>query len=640
LILVGLLDSGVTDTAVRRVSGVRRRVVFGIAAALLLLGGLSLYLGVAIGRELSAARAIFTQPIGELRREDIAEAKGHLIEANRHLDGVAAAILRFVPLARQNIGAIDGAVDAGIPALSDAESLADALEYVEARDLVVDGRVQLSVIEQLEDPLIEQAQSLSVLDAALRENESGWLLPPIWDAVAEMGSRADELHASTRRTARLVDIIAPMLGGEGSRRYLVILVNNSELRGAGGILSGLGTLQADDGSLELGNFNYFGDLADENPRRVPAPADFEARFARYLANSTEWVNVTASPDVPDVALVASRLYELKTGIETDGVILIDPRGIAALMPSEARLTAPTGREGISKDDLPRFIYSEAYELAQDQDRRRKAILQLGSAAFKRSIEGGLSDRESLEDAGAAVQGQHIRVVSFDRAEQDVLEDAGVTGELAPSTNDNVLVTVQNLGGDKLDYWMDRSVAHTCAVLSQDVARCETKVELTNNAPEGLPLYVVQQKRVYGLYRGFVEVYVPGPAKLTGVQLNDGPAEFYKEHEEARTAVGMYFRTRRNETSTVVVSYDLPLEEPYALTVTPQPLTEDASLSVQITERNGWLIEGPGQTQAEAAQISFSGPLDATHEWRSVRDNKRGLSAIWRNLEKFLTEPLL
>jgi hypothetical protein len=437
-----------------------------------------------------------------------------------------------------------------------------------------------------------------------------------------------------------VDIIAPMLGAEEPRRYLVILINNSELRGAGGILSGLGTLEARDGSLDLGDFNYFGDLADDPPRLVPAPADFEARFARYFANSTEWVNVTASPDVPDVALVASRLYKLATGIETDGAIIVDPRGIAALMPSDARLSAPGGRGTISKDDLPRFIYSESYALVEDQDRRRKAVLQLGSAAFKESIEGGLRDRDALEDAGAAVRGQHIRVVSFDPAEQDVLEDVGAAGELTPRTVDNVLVTVQNLGADKLDYWMRRSVAHTCEVLSQDLARCLTEVELTNNAPEGLPLYVVQAKRVYGLYRGFIEIYVPRAAELTGVELNGEAAEFYREHEESRTALGMYFRTRPKETSTAAVSYDLPLEAPYTLAVIPQPLPVDASLRVVIAGRSGWRIEGPGGTDAERARISYSGPLDATHEWRSVRDNKRGLSAIWSSLETFLTEPLL
>jgi hypothetical protein len=310
------------------------------------------------------------------------------------------------------------------------------------------------------------------------------------------------------------------------------------------------------------------------------------------------------------------------------------------MPSDARLTAPGGGGTISKDDLPRFIYSESYALIDDQDRRRKAVLHLGSAAFKESIEGGLSDRQGLENAGAAVLGQHIRVVSFDRAEQEVLEDMGAAGELTPSTIDNVLVTVQNLGADKLDYWMERSIAHTCEVLSQDLARCLTEVELKNNAPEGLPPYVVQPKRVYGLYRGYIEIYVPEAARLTGVELDGEPAEFYREQEESRTSFGMYFRTRRNEISTAAISYDLPLDEPYALTVTPQPMPVDATLSVQIAQRSGWHIEGPGQTDAEAARISFSGALDATHEWRSVRDDKRGLSAIWSRLEQFLTEPLL
>ncbi|MDQ4029354.1 MAG: DUF4012 domain-containing protein [Actinomycetota bacterium] len=616
----------------------KRKLLFGMVAAVLVVGGLSLYVGLPIGRELSAAQALLSQSTGHLRSKDIAVAKQHLIQANRHLAGAIPAILRLFPVVRQNIATVDDAVDAGIPALTDAERLTKTLESVEGHDLVVDGRVNLRVIERLEKPLTDQARSLSVLEATLEESESAWLVPPIWDTVEDLAARVEELRASAITSSRLVDISGSLFGADGTRRYLVILVNNAELRGAGGILSGLGTLEANDGALELGDFDYFGDLVDEPPRRVPAPADFVTRFGRYFANSTEWVNVTASPDVPDVALVASRLYELKTGITTDGAIIIDPRGIAALMPRDAELPAPRGLGTISRGELPRFVYSDSYALIDNQDRRRKAVLQLGSAAFREAIEGGLGDRQALGDAAAAVRGQHIRMVSLDRAEQDVLNDAGITGELTPTTNDNVFVSVQNLGADKLDYWMERRVTHRCEVGS-DLARCSTEAALTNNTPAGLPAYVVQPKRIYGLYRGYVEVYMPSAAKMTGVELNEGAAEFYEEEEESRTSLGMYFRTRPGETSTVTVSYELPLKQPYALTVTPQPLTRDASLSVQIDGPSGWRITGPGQTARSGTSIRYSGTLDATHQWQSVEHDKHGLSAIWAVLKRFWSKPL-
>jgi hypothetical protein len=617
----------------------RRRLLLGFVAALLMLVGLSLYVSLPVARELAAARAVLSRSMGDVGREDIAVAKRHLVEANRHLSGTAPALLRLVPVVRQNIGAIDDVVDAAIPVLTDAERLTRTLEAMANRDLVTDGRVRLELIEELEKPLGDQARSLSQLSATLEQSESGWLLPPLWDSVAAMGARVDQLHASAKTSARLVEVVGPIFGADEPRRYLVILINNAELRGTGGILSGLGTLEANDGALELGDFNYFGDLVDDPPRRVPAPEDFEARFSRYFANSTEWVNVTASPDVPDVALVASRLYELKTGIETDGAIVIDPRGIAALMPADAELAAPRGLGTLSKEELPRFIYSDSYALIDDQDQRRNAVLKVGSAAFDEAIKSGLGSRQALADAADAVGGEHIRVVSFERAEQQALNDAGISGELTPDTNDSVFITVQNLGADKLDYWMHRSVAHACDVASSALARCFTEVELTNNAPTGLPPYVVQPKPVYALYRGFVEVYVPKAATLTAVELNGKAAQFYEEHEESRTALGMYFSTRRGETSTVTVGYELPLDDPYSLTVTPQPLTSDASLRVRIAGADGWLIEGPGTITRDGASLEYSGKLASTHEWRSFKDDRRGLPAIWNSLKRFWSEPV-
>lgn len=625
------------EKSLRRVSAMKTRVSLGVAAAFLLIAGLSLYVGVPVARELTAARTVLSEATGDLNREDIADAKRHLIAANRRLAGAAPAVLRLLPVIRQNIAAVDGIVDAAIPAVTDAENVTKTLETLERQDLVVDGRVRLGLIEQLEEPLHDQTRSLSVLDETLQDHRSGWLLPPIWEEVTSMGARTDELRESAATVTSLVDIIGPMLGAEGRRRYLVLLVNNAELRGAGGILSAIGTLKAGEGSLQLGEFNYFGDLIDEPPRRVTAPADFEARFSRYFANTTEWVNVTASPDVPDVALVASRLYALATGIKTDGAIIIDPRGIAALVPADAEISAPLGFGTISRDDLPRFIYSDSYALIDDQTQRRRAVLHLGSAAFKQAVQGGLGDRRALADAGDAVEGQHIRVISFDRSEGQILEDAGVTGELTPTTNDSLLVTVQNLGGDKLDYWMRRSVSHACDVVSSDLARCSTEVELTNNAPRGLPHYVVQDKG--GVYHGFIEVYVPSAAELTAVEINGDAAEFYKEQEESRTSIGMYFRTRREQPTTVAVSYDLPLDGPYALTVTPQPLPKDASLTVRISGLSGWRIEGPGQSAADGSSISYSGRLNATHSWLSVKDEQRGLSAMWSSLKRFWNEPL-
>jgi hypothetical protein len=61
--------------------------------------------------------------------------------------------------------------------------------------------------------------------------------------------------------------------------------------------------------------------------------------------------------------------------------------------------------------------------------------------------------------------------------------------------------------------------------------------------------------------------------------------------------------------------------------------------VQIDGPSGWPVTGPGQTAPDATSIRYSGALDATHQWRSVEDDKHGLSAIWAGLKRFWSEPL-
>jgi hypothetical protein len=608
---------------------------------LLLIAGFGVYVGVSVARDLLAARRVLRGPIGSLSSSEIQLAKARLTDTQERLAEFPAAVLRLIPVARQNLFAVDSVVDSGIPVLDAALQVRNAVSSLEDADLVSGGTVRIEAIRELEEPLARQARALAALEADLSLNRSGWLLPPLWDAVNELLNQTKELQDTAENGADGVALARVMLGSEERRTYLVVLMNNSELRGAGGILSGVGTLSAKNGRISLGPFNSHQELSDEEPyREVPAPPDFERRFGRYRANKTVWVNTTASPDVPEVATVAMRLYELSAGVSTDGAVIIDPRGIASLMSPGTTVMVPGTQTEVTRENLPEYVYSDSYEeLGGPNPERRRKVLVLGASAFRAILERSFGGEEILNSAGEALSGRHLSFFSSEPSEQEVLEDLEVAGELTPESSDSLMVTLQNLGADKLDFWVGRRLAHSCSI-SEKSASCKSRVTLLNQAPRGLPAYVAlaQEKESYALYEGYIEIYVPAAAQVMSIELNSQPITVFAEEENDRKSLGAYVEIERGDRAVMEVEYELPITAGvYSLQIDPQPLANDARIDVRLNAPDDWLLTGPDKRDVAG---EFSGTLDRTLEFEAeASGGQTGLAALWEGIVRFWRDPV-
>jgi hypothetical protein len=422
-----------------------------------------------------------------------------------------------------------------------------------------------------------------------------------------------------------------------------MLINNAELRGAGGALTGIGTLTLDDGRLALGSFDPRELLVRKPYRPVPAPADYERRYGQYHANTTLWINATYSPDVPDDALVASRLYERVEGVSTDGAFVADPRGLAALLPSDARIDVPGTDVELTRDDLADFVYSGAHETFETNIERKDAILAVGRQAFQEIIGGGSSDKAATDAAGAAFGAGHLRFISFDEDEQAVLDELDVSGDLEPEDGDTLRVVAQNWGGgepglgSKLDYWIDRVVRHQCHVRLDASALCVNDVTLRNGTPTGLTRYVAGHP--YGMLRNNVETYLPGDAEVQLVQVDGEDTDYEPDEDEGHTIVEVYVRVPRGEERTISVQYALPPRAGgYSFVAHPQPLARDALLEVALELPSDWTIRGPGEGRDGVWR--YSGDFVGEVELFASPDQRTGIPGLWDSLSDFWSDPLL
>ncbi|MEO8324095.1 MAG: DUF4012 domain-containing protein [Actinomycetota bacterium] len=614
----------------------RRKALLALALVCALLVLCGIYTAVTVGRHLLAARSALSGSIGSLDTPVIAAAEKDLRAASDAFNDGPVQVLRLVPVIRQNLDALEAAATASVRVVEQAGQLRSGLDRIEEEGLIQEGAVRLDLLQSLRDPLTYESQNFLALKRSVDEHLSGWLLPGLWSELDSLAERSQTLSAATDRAAAVLGQVSPLLGYEGRRTYLVMIINNAELRGAGGIPSALGTLSVDRGRLHLGRFYYYRKLADPPHKRVPAPADFERRFARYKANTTLWVNTTLDPDVPDTAIVASRLFKLSTGIATDGVLVADPRGIAALLSPDAEVPISDDRS-LAASEIPEFSYATSYEeLGGASSARRDASLQLGRSAFELLIneEGSAS---GLDSVGEALAAGHLRFVSLHAAEAGPLEAAGASGALEPPESDLVMATVQNLGAGKLDFHAIRAIEHSCDVTNEAYAECVTKMTLRNDAPSGLPRYVAPNDP-YGIMKSFAEIYVPGAAEVRGVFRGDVPIDYSQGKQDGLVALGVRMEIERGEEDTLSVGYRLPLgDEPYGLQVLPQPLARDAEITVSLEVRDDQTVRGPGEV--EDGIFTYAGRLTGEQSFRVQPDARSGLSKLWQKVVRFWTEPL-
>lgn len=617
----------------------RRRFGIAAAAVVVLLALLSAYVAIPVASRLQSASDALAAPAGDLEDDDLSRAREDLEAAQKRLDGIAAKILSIVPVARQNLSAARSVTKAAIPAVEAAVTLRDAVDSLVEADLVTAGRVDTAAIASVGDELSRQSEALAAVEEAADDSLGGWLLPPVWDRVAGLSATAEDLAATTEEAAAVLETVPGVLGEETGRRYLVLLLNNAELRGAGGVLSGVGTMRAIDGHLSLRRLYPRESLVTDPPVEVAAPPAYERIYGDFEANTTLWINVPYSPDLQETAEVAGALWEETVGQGVSGVVFVDPRGLSSLLDPGTELTI--GDEGlvVTAAELPDFVYSDAYQAFASESERRLAILEAGAQAFQAFLDAGAGGEDGFEELGRAVAGGHLAFVSLLPGEQEALA-AVTTAEIEPH---EVRVIAQNLGnaadaGTKLDYWVERRLRQECRVGDDGAATCSTRAEFKNTAPDGLGTYVGGEP--YGVWNASVQMFLPQGSKVQTVTVDDEETEWSRRRYGPAILVTLVASAAQEETATVEVTYDVPARSDgeFLVEVVPQPLARDARMVAAVSLPKGWRADE--LDRRPNGVMGWNGPLTGPVELAAWQPERSGLPALWERIERFWSEPLL
>jgi len=270
---------------------------------------------------------------------------------------------------------------------------------------------------------------------------------------------------------------------DGPRRYFVAVQNDAEARATGGLVGGYAIVTADRGRLTLDRSG-----ADDDFRIPPTPVALpgSSRVWKLEGSAQYWFNVNLTPHFPDVATTLAAIWSSQSGQQIDGVLALDPIALAELLRPGGPVSLPGGVR-VGPGDVADFVMHREYVLfanSPDQAPRKRLLGLLADGVFHSVLAGG-HPTATLNAVYVAAQSGHLLLWSSRVPEQAVLQ-AGLLGGALPTGDSPYLeVLTQNVGGDKLDYYLRRRVR----VTRVPDGRLRVEVQLHSVVPAGLPTYM-------------------------------------------------------------------------------------------------------------------------------------------------------
>ncbi|VEG52308.1 Uncharacterised protein [Mycolicibacterium aurum] len=351
-----------------------------------------------------------------------------------------------------------------------------------------DGRVDVSLLRSQEPQLSELSTNATRLN-----NEAAAISDPRYvslmsDARSELQGQISGITSVINNVALAARLAPSMMGADGPRTYFMAFQTNAEVRGTGGLLGGYGILRFDNGVASVDTLAPNSTLEDA-VAPIELGEEFDLQYG-YLQPFTDFRNSNYSPHFPYTAQIWKGMWAEQTGMEVDGVIAIDPVALSYILGAVGPVTMPDG-EVVSKSNVVELTESTAYlRFPTDQVARKQYLQDIASAVVTKMTGQVGSPRQLLDALGKAVGERRIAVWSAVPEDQKLLEETPLAHVLPDDPAPFAAVVLNNLGGNKLDYYLKTQIEYAADKCQGDTRASTVTVQLTNAVPsEPLPDYV-------------------------------------------------------------------------------------------------------------------------------------------------------
>lgn len=539
-------------------------------------------------KELRAAVPVVSQIQDDFGGDDAAALQASVQKLQGHASAARAAadtplwwIAEQAPFVgpalhavRESTVAVDELAQGVLPALSDVDP---------ALLRPAGGVFDVAALSSLATPVAEAAESAERAADALSGVDlhatPGVLRGPLSQLTGVVGG----LQPALSRANALMPHLSSMMGADGPKNYLLLVQNNAEARGTGGIPASVVMLRFDGGKLEIAAQATSRDFT--NKRESPIiPLDpevvklYDDKVGRYSQD------ITSTPDFTLSAELAKAYWTESFGTQVDGVISIDPVVLSYILRATGPITLATGDQ-LTSNDAVKILLSDVYARYPKNDDQDAFF---ASAAVKVFDAVSAGDFKPVPFANAIVQSideHRVYFHSFDEGIESAFDGSRLTGPLPTTdeTQETLGVFVNDLTEGKLSFytWMSADVvADRCAANPMYTTTVTFVNALDQATSDGLVSYV-DGGRNYpkGVIGTDIQFYGPSGARFVKATLDGADVEITTGVHLGRPVGRMWVVNGLQDAHTMTVSFEGSPEDSDDIAIVHTPMVNPVRTSV-------------------------------------------------------------
>ncbi len=482
---------------------------------------------------------------------------------------------KAIPWFRNQYSALIIVMDAGIEALEaleEASEIADDVVaiFAEAEEILAEADVPpdeytfnnfpeasreklLTALAQQHNRLVEMQVRLDLTREHLEKlDELQGVSPLILNTVDSFRELLPNILAGVDLLVPLSASVNELAGVDEEKQWLILFLNNTEMRPAGGFMGVFGLMTVKNGEIKSMNVadtysidKLVEDKTDQLPR-APQPITDHLGTEAWYFRDANW-----SPDFSLSAQEAIDLLQLETKVSgqpaphIDGVIGITPTTAEAML----ELLGPTTVDGLEFNhenitNLLEFEVEFGYaDKGIDFDQRKILVGKLAENLIEKIYELPVTEWGALlQTVEDQINQKQLAFYSLDQKTQAAFNDAGWSGIVeVPKNSDFLMLVDANMHALKTDAVIDRSIKYSIFPTGDGY---KAKVEATYTHFGSYDLFTSD-------YKAYTRLFVPEGSYLVE------NTEFDVQNELGLTSFGTYFEIKPGETKTISFEYQLP-----------------------------------------------------------------------------------
>ncbi|MFV9424426.1 DUF4012 domain-containing protein [Microbacterium sp. S1037] len=381
----------------------------------------------------------------------VSELQGHAASARGAADTPLWWIAEQAPFigpslhaVRESTVAVDELAQGILPALVDVDP---------AILRPTGGAFDVNAMSQLAGPVSEAAASgeraADALSGVDLQDTPGMLRGPL----SQLTGAVATLQPALSRANALMPQLASLMGQDGPKNYLLLVQNNAEARGTGGIPASVVELRVENGKMEI--VKQATSRSFKNKRETPIlPLDGDV-VKLYDDKVGRWSqDMTSTPDFELSAHLAEAYWKESFGTSVDGVMSIDPVALSYVLRATGPVKLKTGDE-LTASNAVQTLLSDVYARYPNNADQDEFFASAAVEIFDAVSSGDFKPVAFAEAVNQAVNENRLYFYPFDDATRGALAGSRLLGPLPANERDGQTtlgVFVNDLTQSKLSFY--------------------------------------------------------------------------------------------------------------------------------------------------------------------------------------------